>query len=241
MSCTCTLLATATAAKSGNTVTATINGKTVTVQVARDLTVASGDVILVTKVGSEWFAQCRVFASAPAAVENSGAPDPQPSVTTGTLLVSPVETRSYRNSSWRTDNDLVYHGEYGGGGNHTGAVFYGTKPRSLAGATVTEATIQVRRPANTGSTYAAVGTTMWLMTNSTKPAGAPTLTSSTSGPNIAAGATTTFTIPASWAQEMVDGTAGGLAFYDADGSPYVKFAGRGTWSAAFTLAISWSR
>ncbi|MEE3918179.1 hypothetical protein V2I01_04775 [Micromonospora sp. BRA006-A] len=40
---------------------------------------------------------------------------------------------------------------------------------------------------------------------------------------------------------MVDGTAGGLAVYDSSGSPYVRFAGRGSWSPAFTLAISWRR
>lgn len=235
------LLATATAAKSGSTVTANILGTVVTVQVARDLAVASGDVIIVIRVGAEWFAIGRAYAAAPAATTPGGAaPSPGGGTRTGTLVVAPVETRSYRPSGWRTDNTAVYQGEYGGWGNHTGAVFYGSGPRSLAGATVTSATVQVRRLE--GGAYAAQGTTMRLMTNSTRPAGAPTLTSSTSGPSLAVGASTgAFAVPTAWVQSMVDGTAGGLAFFDADGSPYVRFAGRAEWGPAFSLTINWQR
>ncbi|RKN38446.1 hypothetical protein [Micromonospora endolithica] len=237
-----TVLATATTAKSGSTVTATVNGIVTTIEVARDLPVASGDVLLVERVGAQWYAYARVYAAAPAALDPvvEPPPPPKPAVTTGTLVVSPVETRSYRPTyGWRDDNTDVYQGEYGGWGNHTGAAFYGTKPRSLAGATVTRATIRVKRL--TAGAYAAQSTTLRLVTQATRPGGAPTLTSSTSGPSLAVGGSTTFTVPASWAQAMVDGTAGGLAVYDSDGSPYVRFAGRGSWSPAFTLTITWQR
>lgn len=234
------VLATATAAKSGSTVTAIVNGVVTTVQVARDLTVANGDVLVVQRIGAEWFALGRVFTAATTVPgDNTSAPDPNPGTKTGTLVVSPVETRSYRNGSWRTDNTDVYQGEYGGWGNHTGCAFYGTKPASLTGATVTSATIRVRR--ERGGAYAAQSTTMWLVTQATRPSGAPTLGSSTGGPSLAVGGETTFSVPTSWAQSMVNGTAGGLAFYEADGSPYVVFAGRGTWSPAFTLTINWRR
>ncbi|SIQ07415.1 hypothetical protein [Micromonospora avicenniae] len=236
------LLATASANKSGSTVTATVNGVTTVVQVARDLAVASGDVLLVEKIGPQWFAYARVFSAAPASTgrDNEEPPPPKPATVSGTLVVSPVETRSYRpNYGWRTDNTDVYQGQYGGWGNHTGAAFYGSKPRSLAGATVTKATIKVKRLS--AGTYAAQSTTMRLVTQATRPGGAPTLGSSTSGPSLAVGGSTTFTIPASWAQAMVDGSAGGLAFFESDGSPYVRFAGRGSWSPAFTLTINWTR
>lgn len=233
------LLATATSASSGSTVTAIVNGTTTTVQVARDLTVTSGDVLVVQKIGAQWFALAKVFTTAPTAVDNDTAPDPKPIVTAGTLVIAPVETRSHRTAGWRFDTTDVYQGQYGGFGNHTGAVFYGNKPRSLAGATVTKATIHVQRaPAGT---YAAQPTTLWLMTQATRPAGAPTLGASTAGPSLAVGGSTTFAIPTSWAQAMVDGTAGGLALYEADGSPYVRLAGRGSWSPAFTLTINWQR
>jgi hypothetical protein len=232
------VIGTATAAKSGSTVTAMINGVVVTVQVARDLSVSSGDVLLINKHGAQWVAVGRLYTAAPADPQNPAIP-PVPAAA-GTLTVSPVETRSYRSGAWRTDNTSVYQGQYGGGGNHTGAVFYGSAPRSLVGATVTGATIQVRRLS--GGFFAAQPTTMRLVTEATRPAGAPTLTSSTSGPSLAVGATASaFAVPTSWAQAMVDGTAGGIGFFDSDGNPYVIFAGTGSWSPAFTLTIGWSR
>lgn len=237
------MLAEATAAKVGSTVTATINGVVVTVQVARDLTVAAGDVLVVQRIGPVWVALQRMYAAATTPdVDETPPPAPKPTTTTGSLVVTPVETRSYRTTyGWRTDNTSVYQGQYGGWGLHTGAVFYGTKPQSLKGSTVTDAKLRVKRLA--GGAYAAQATTMRLMTNKTRPSGTVTLqASTTSGPSLAVGAsTTTFDVPTSWAQALVNGTAGGLAFYDADGSPYVQFAGRAEWSSAFTLTIYWSR
>lgn len=227
-------------AKSSNKCTADIAGIVTTVNVLNDLTVAAGDALIVAKVGIEWFAIGRT-ALVPAAPVDPPDPPKPAAPKTGKLVVSPVETRSYRSGSWRTDNDDVYQGQFGGNGNHTGAVFYGTKPRSLDGATVTKATIKVRRP-DAGGANAAQATTMRLMTQAKRPSGAPTLTSSTSGPKLRRGTTDdSFTIPTSWAQAMVDGTAGGLAFFDSSGSPYVILSGRERWSAAFTLTISWSR
>lgn len=238
---TAVLLATATASKSGSTVTATVNGITTTVQVARDLTVASGDVLLLNKVGPQWFAVCRVYAAAPAAPSNDTPPNPKPPSVTGNTVFAPVETRTWRDSSWTaTGDDRVYQGQYGGYGLNTGCVFYGSGPRSLAGATVNSATIRVKRVK--GGAFAAATATMRLMTQRTRPAGAPTLTSSTTGPNLAVNATNTaFTVPTAWAQAMVDGTAGGLAFYDADGSPYMKFAGLSDGVSAFSMTINWTR
>jgi hypothetical protein len=233
------IIAVAQGAKAGSTVTATVNGTDTTVQVARDLTVAAGDPLMVTKIGAQWFAVGRLFAAAPAAPSNDTAPTPKPGTVVGSLVVAPVETRSFRSGAWRTDKTSVMQGSYGSG-NHTGCAFYGSAARSLAGATVTSATIAVRRL--TGGFFAAQTTTMRLVTEATRPSGAPTLGSSTTGPSLAVGATTNaFTIPTSWAQSMVDGTAGGLGFFDADGSPYVIFAGLGDWSPAFTMTINWTR
>jgi hypothetical protein len=235
--------ATAVTAKSGSTCTADIAGVTTTIQVARDVTVAAGDALLVLKAGPLWVAVCRLYAAAPAAPAEPPAapPDPKPSVTTGKLVVAPVATGTYRDGKWRTDDDDLRQGKYGGYGNNTGAAFYGTKPQSLSGATVTRATIRVRRP-DAGGANAKQATTLRLVTQIKKPGGAPTLTSSTSGPNLRRGSTDdSFDIPTSWAQAMVDGTAGGLAIFDSSGSPYVILSGRGDWSPAFTLTIYWQR
>lgn len=238
-----TRLATATSAKSGSTCTAVVDGIAVTVQCARDLTVAAGDVLMLVLFAAQWFAVGRAYAAAPGdtALDNVPPPPPKPATVTGTTVVSPVETRSYRSGKWRTDNDDVYQGQYGGNGNHTGCAFYGNKPRSLSGVTVTSARIKVRRP-DAGGMNAAQATTLRQVVQKTRPGGAPTLTGSTAGPSLRRGQTTnSFAIPTGWGQDFVDGVAGGLAVYDSSGSPYVILAGRGRWSAAFTLTLNWTR
>jgi hypothetical protein len=154
--------------------------------------------------------------------------------------LSAGETRSYRPGGWRTDNDDVYQGEYFGNGNHTGCAFYGSRPRSLSGATVNAATIKVMRPSRGGGA-SAQGTTLRLVTQSVRPAGAPTLGSSTTGPSLKWGGQATFTIPDAWGQAIVDGTSGGIAVFDSSGSPYVILSGRSEWSPSFTLTIDWQR
>lgn len=234
------LLATATAAKSGSTVTATINGIDTLVQVARDLTVASGDVLLVSKIGSQWFATSRFYAAAPATVTPAPPPPPKPTVVTGKLVCSAIYTGSYRDGKWRTDTDDVVQGSYGGSGNSTGAAFYGSKPRSLNGATVTDCWIAVRR--GSGGAYSAQQSTLRLLAESSKPSGYPTLGSSNAGPTIPTNTTLSrFDIPNSWGQAIVDGTSGGIGIFDSSGSPYIRFTGRGDYSSSFTLTISWKR
>ncbi len=238
-----TTLAIAKTAKAGSTCTATVLGQDVTVQVARDLTVAAGDPILLSKVGSQWFVISRFSSAAVATADlptNPALPNPKPDVRSGVLIVAPIETRTWRSTGWRFETADVFHGEYGGQGNSAGSVFYGTKPTSLAGATVTSATIRVKRL--TGGTYAAQATEMHLLDQAERPVSIPSWASSTTGPSINAGETVDdFAIPASWAQEMVDGTAGGLGFFASSGSPYARFAGRGSWGPAFTLSIYWTR
>jgi hypothetical protein len=233
------LLVVATAAKTGSTAPAYVNGILTTIQIARDLTVASGDVLAVQRIGALWFALGRAFPSAPADPLNPAGPSPAPAIAVGTTPFAAVETRSYR-GSWRTDNDYVYQGQYGGQGNHTGCAFYGNGPRSLAGATVTSARVQIHRR-NSGGMTAPQATTMRLVTEKTRPAGAPTLGASTAGPTLGWGGTTSFAVPVSWAQSIVDGTAGGLGFFVAGGSPYVIFSGRSDYGPAFTLSIAWKR
>lgn len=234
------LTATATSTVSGSTCTAVVGETEVTVQVARDLTVAADDVLLVLRQGTQWWAIARLFAAAPTPPPPDPGPPPKPDIVTGTLVCAPVETRSYRATfGWRTDSDDVYQGEYGGWGLHTGCAFYGSKPRSLTGATVTSATVRVKR--RTGGGYFAVAGTLVQITEDTRPSGAPTVTGGSAVTIPAVGAVSTITVPTAYAQDLVDGVTGGLGFYDADGSPYARTAGRSYWSAAWMLTIGWSR
>lgn len=233
---------TAVGAASGGLVTVTVNGVDVSMLAARDVTFAAGDPVAFIRAGGMWVAVCRTGTGPPPAPPspNPSPPPPKPTTVTGSKTFTPVETRSRQGSKWRTDNDDVYQGQYGGNGNHTGCAFYGNGPRSLAGATVTSASVTLRRR-NAGGITAAQDTTFWLVGEKTRPSGAPTLGSSTDGPNLAWGQRTTFTIPTSWAQAMVDGTAGGLAIFESDGAPYVILDGRGRYSASFALTIRYSR
>jgi hypothetical protein len=234
----------ATAAKSGDTVAVWMNGTTVTVRCARDITPAANDVLLLQRNGLYWVAVARLGTGAVTPpTGNQSAPDPKPAVVTGTSTFGPVETRSYRYSTyigWRTDNDDVYQGQYGGQGLHSGCAFYGSGPQSLSGSTVTGAYIQVRRKSAGGIT-AAQTTLLQLVTEKTRPAGAPTLTANTTGPSLAWGQTAAFGIPVAWAQALVNGTSGGLGIYVAGGSPYVILDGRSHYGPSFSLTIAWSR
>lgn len=219
-----------------------VGGTITTMQAARDVTFAAGDRIAFMKAGSIWVAVCRLDTAStiPPVVDNPVPPPPKPTTVYGTKTFTPVETRSRQAGKWRTDNDDVYQGQFGGNGNHTGCAFYGNGPRSLAGATATGASVKLRRKSSGGIT-AAQDTTFWLVTQKTRPSGAPTLTSTTDGPNLKWGQSTTFAIPTSWAQALIDGTAGGLAIFESDGSPYVIFDGRGSYGASFQLTIKWKR
>lgn len=233
---------TATTTASGALATFTINGVATQVQVARDLTIAIGDVALIIKVGQLWVAVCRLFTAAPADVGYVGdVPTPSPSTVSGTLVVAPVETRSYRTGfGWRTDVDDVIQGDPGAAGDHTGCAFYGSKPLSLTGATVTSATVRIRRPARGGNPVAQP-LTLRLVTETTRPAGAPTLTSTTAGPSPVWDSNTDFTVPTAWVQAMVAGTAGGIAILDPDADPYVVTSGTGDYGPAWTMTINWTR
>lgn len=252
------LVGVAKSASSSGACLAAIAGLSVVVRVPVGLTVANGDKLLVLRRGSVYYA-VTVLQAAPVvtptpAPPTDSTPDPgdsppptKPTVTTGTLVCVPVATSTYRDGSWRSDGDPInsydtYQGRYAGSsfGRMTGCAFYGSKPRSIAGATVTKAVIKAKRLS--GGDFAARTPTLRLVSQSTRPGGAPTLNESTSGPALAVGATANaFTIPNSWAQAMVDGTRGGLAISIGSDNPYIHFAGRGSWSAAWTLTISWRR
>lgn len=229
--------ATATAAKTGSSLPVTVHGFARTVQCARDLAPAAGDVVLIVQQGAQWVAVARLFTAAPAAVVgNAAVPDPDPAVIAGTTVFAPSDMGTHRAAGWRADAS-VRQGQQGTAGLNTGAVFYGGAPAALSGATVTAATLAVRRQGGAGT-----GSTLWQVTETDRPSGAPTLGASTAGPALSEiGQEEEFALPASWGQAIVDGTAGGLAFYDADGSPYVAFDGRDTWPPAFTLTLEWTR
>jgi len=227
------------------TVTVKIRGTNVVCRADRALVTAAGDRVYGLRSNQQIVIVGRLHTVAPEPPEEEQAPPPapEPSVRTGKLTIAPVETRSYRpNWGWRGDNDDVYQGEYGNNGNHKGCIFYGNKPRSLAGAEITSATMKVRRVA--AGDYANRTSVLRRLAHKTRPAGDPTLISGEiNGPTLAVGETDTYGLQISWAQDLVDGAGGcgGFALFDSDGAPYMRLAGRGAWSSAFVLTLEWRR
>jgi hypothetical protein len=252
-----TLVATATTSVSGGAVLATVGGITITVRVANGITPAQGDRLLVVRHGSVYWAIATIPApptvtppptTPPDTSPDTGdsAPAPKPTSTTGTLTCVPTATSCYRDGSWRSDGASVnsfdlYQGRYSGSsfGRMTGCAFYGSKPHSIAGATCTKATLKMKRLS--AGDFSARAVTLRLVSQSSRPSGAPTLNESTAGPALKIGDTSTFTLPDSWGQALIDGSRGGIAINVASDSPYIHLAGRGSWSAAMTLTISWRR
>jgi hypothetical protein len=232
-------LGTATTVSSGALATFTIDGVLAQVQVARDLTIAVGDVALIARAGQLWVAVCRLYAAAPADVGYTGdVPAPSPASVSGTLVITPASTGSYRTGFGWLSTDDVAQGDPGSG-VHTGAAFYGSKPLSLTGATVTAATVRIRRPARGGNPVAQA-VTLRLVTEATRPVGAPTLTSTQAGPSPVWDSNTDFTVPTAWAQAIVGGTAGGLAITNT-GDPYVLTSGTGDYGPAWAMTLNWTR
>ncbi|MFK0173423.1 hypothetical protein ACIQU5_32035 [Streptomyces sp. NPDC090306] len=251
-------VATALSTVSGGAIAATISKQQLTIRVAAGLTVAVGDVLLVIRAGSDWVATDKLQAAPTVAptpapvidtpVKDTGdAPPPSKPVTrTGTLVCTPTATACYRGSSWRSDGGSVnsfdtFQGRYSGSsyGRMTGCAFYGSKPHTLSGATITKATLKLKRLS--AGDYAARRPTMRLISQTSRPSGAPTLQDSTTGPSLSLGGSTTWVVPTSWGQALADGSSGGLGLYVAADSPYICLAGRSSWSAAWTLTLSWRR
>lgn len=257
-----TLYGTAATASASGACLADVAGIRVTVRVVPGLTVAALDRLLILRHGSTYWV-ITVLTAAPAVPptppassdstpsKSDPAPTPKPTVTTGSLVCTPVATSTWRDGKWRTDigsstSADTYQGRYGGSsyGRSSGFAFYGSKPRSISGATVTKATVRLRRL--TSGDYGKRSPTMRLVSQSTRPSSFPTLNESTTGPSLGvihqvSPSEATFTLPTSWGQAMVDGSRGGLCITVSSDDPYIRLAGRNSWSAAWTLTLYWRR
>lgn len=249
---------TALTAVSGGACLVRVGGIQITARVATTLTIAAGNILLMARLGSTYYvinvvpAAPTTTPSTPAPADSTPAdtgdapPAPKPTTRTGTLTCVPTATACYRDGSWRSDGDPInsfdlYQGRYGGSsyGRNSGCAFYGSKPHTLSGATCTKATVKIKRLS--AGDYSARSATLRLITQTSRPGGAPAFNESTSGPSLKIGDTSTFTLPVSWGQALIDGTRGGIGISVSSDDPYLHLAGRGSWSAAMTLTISWRR
>jgi hypothetical protein len=237
-----TLTAVALTGVTADKLMANVNGAVRQLIAARGLVTGSGDVILVHRYGQLWIASTRVYSSAvtelpPVLIEL----DPNPTVINGTLTVTPVFAGTWYPVAGWTDIHIYQGKRNATAENGTGAAFYGDKPSSLAGAVVTGLRLEQLRG---GSHTVGVPATMRLITEKTRPAGAPTLGASTSGPPTPTADNDfpiSFTLPTSWGQALVDGTAGGIGMFSATGVPWVSYWSKLYLPAAWTIVIDWTR
>jgi hypothetical protein len=236
-------------------VTVDFDGIEGSVKYPAGLTPTVGDLVMVARFGSSrWLIAILVEYVAPPEPPPTPVPPPadptpapKPQVRTGTSTFLPVQSSTYRDGKWRDDGNPIssfdiYQGRYSGSGfgRMTGVFFYGNGPSNLAGATVTDVDLSLKR-LSAGS-YAKRSSTLRLVTQKTRPGGAPTLNESTSGPSLAPGeSNTSFDLPNSWGQALVDGDRGGIATSISSDEPYMRHAGRNSSSSAGRLKISWRK
>ena len=154
-----------------------------------------------------------------------------------------LSSGSWRDTyGWRTDNDDVYQGEWGGYGNHKGLFYYdySTIQGVLAGRTIDSFRIYLHRISSGG--YSSAQTVYaWLHNYASEPAGEPALAGGpTNIGSLAWGDSKWLTLPNSWAEHLRDGNYRGIAFYHSSGSPYVIMDGRSANSSYGRLEITHS-
>lgn len=165
-------------------------------------------------------------------------PDPEepdetspPTPTTTTVRLSPKATGTTRGGSVRPDTSDLYQGDWTGRGINSGMAVY--KARQLTG-TVTACSVRIKRL--DAGVYAAQSPTLRLMTQNSL-VGSPTWQDSQSGPAMKVGDVRTVTLPDSWGQALINGTAGGIGIHVAGSSPYVRLAGKAAGFMTVTLKI----
>jgi hypothetical protein len=231
------------------TIMVNFRGSSIKCRVGRAVTIAAGDIVIAFRIGHELVVLERLHAAAPGTPPDPDTPPPTAweSIQTGTTLIAPVTTRSYRNGTgWLTTTQDLLQGQWGGSAHH-GCAFYGTKPKGLVGATVLSATVKVRRDAGSSwtvdqpATLKRIEETL-LTTAMVRDKTAPTYVSGTqSVPRLSAGQSLTYDLGVTWGQSFVDGNAGGLSFHTNSAEPKARFDGRASWSQAMVLTIVWQR
>lgn len=229
------LIGTVTQANTDGTVVVAIGGAELTLRHLQSYVPAINHNVLITRQGQRLYV---LGAFVPATVTtNPDPPAPTPSQPPPTKPKPPTRTRvtrtftaastgCFRGGKWRTDTGNQPHqGDWNGAfGRNTGAWFYGGAIASaLRGAEVLSAQIYMRRLS--GGEFAARQASIYTTPHKTRPAGAPTLLGSPATlDGLAVNRSGWLSFPVSFAQQLSDGTAFGLACWVNADDPYLVFA-----------------
>lgn len=149
-----------------------------------------------------------------------------PGPTFGDYLFDPNSASTWETSSggsWRSSSDGQYHGNgsaYGSTrGNQSGWFFYGASPYSgLAGGRVTAFAVHMHRTDDSGASSGQ--SCHWNLHNySGRPGGSPLggIIAETNADTLDRGESKWITLPTSWGQQLVNGSARGVAWGNVSG------------------------
>lgn len=149
---------------------------------------------------------------------------------TGSSVLAPSWTGTWRAGAWRPDTTDLYQGDWTGRGLNTGGAFIDGWD---AVGTITEARVHMARLSNSGESAAQAPT--MLLLGSARGA-APTTLASSAGPALAWGQVSEWVVPAGWLSQMQSGAATGIGISSGSASPYVALGGSSIW-----MTVDWER
>lgn len=183
--------------------------------------------------GGQIWIDSATFESGSATVGDKNASAPS---TTATATYKSTLGDTYRSSiynNWKKDS-TCRQGDWGYG-DCTGVWFFGTQFSELKGKTINKVTITITR--QSGGSSASVEHKLWMHNHTTRPSGAPTLTSGWSQTfSLAIGNSTTITITNSTVLNAIKaGTCKGFAIrHTYDSSHYSVCSGSATVKITYT-------
>lgn len=202
---------------------------------------AVNDLVVVARDATGPLVIGRLGVSSTPAVEVVPPPVAPPSVKTlRSKTILPSSTGSWRSGGgWRSD-DTVRQGDWNSGyGINHGAAFYGRQLKGLGADLTRPRSIRLTYKRLAGGVFGAQAPTVWTLSQSSRPSGAPSRLTSSVGTGVAVNKTATFQLPTGMVDELLDGTAGGLGIYVGGSSPYIVLAGRSDYGSAMALSVSY--
>ena len=221
-------------AASGGSITVRMAGNTTSesVSCARDVAAVAvaGDWVAVIEQDGFTLA-IALLGTGPGAAPAPTADLPTTATTTGTQVLAPTWSGTFRGGSWRSSWSDLVQGPSSWGVSQ-GAAFYGRGPSSLG--TLTGGRLSLRREEY--GIYGAGAPTLVLLGASAPGAGYPAILRTEAGPSLPnVGSMSTWTVPALWLADLQSGAAGGIGISNAAG-PYMRLDGPST-----ILTLDWSR
>lgn len=188
-------------------------------------------------------------APATPVVVDPDPPAPPTGAPTGVVSAAAAASATARSGSWRTDGTtapthvMQGHWTSGSTSDNTGFYFFG-RALQVAGATAVDGspgTVRLRRDSRTGMN-SALNVGLTLHAAHTKPGSPPALLA---GPTVVGtlrwGQEGTFPLPDGWAQQLLDGTAGGLGIASPGTAHYLALTGPTVDPVAALVSIPYTR